>query len=84
MRKFTADEVRAFDPSLSAAEVAETVALLNEPPVSMRERWAAEEDDLARAMLDPPKIGRDGLTEAQRRVNAFADDLGLPIPFPPK
>lgn len=47
-------------------------------------RWALENDDLVRSMLNPPKIGPDGLTGVMRGVNEWAVAQGLPIQFPPK
>lgn len=84
MKKFTEQDVLAVEPGLTAPEIAEVLAMLHEPPVPMEQRWAEENDDIVRMMLSPPKRGRDGLTDALREVNAFADERGLPIPFPPK
>ncbi len=84
MGKFTTEDVLAVDPGLSAAEVEEALAELNAEPGSLEEAWEGDARDIVRAVTEPLKIGRDGLTGAMRAINADAAAQGLPIPFPPK
>lgn len=83
MKKFTAADVAVFSPDLSPEDIAEVLGMLNEEPIPMVERWARENDDLVRSIVTPRKLGPNRLRNALRELNEWAEEQGLPIPFPP-
>ena len=76
----TFEEVRARFPKLTDEQIRDVVRRLNTPPLSVKEIWANED------VFDgpPPVMDADGLTEPMRRLNRFAEERALPLPFPPK
>ena len=83
MKKFTAQDVLAVNPGLAADVVARVVEDLNRPPIGTNAVFERDDPSFIAGMMKPPPRDRDGLTEAERAANSFADERGLPIPFPP-
>ncbi|MBL0142652.1 MAG: hypothetical protein IPP91_11265 [Betaproteobacteria bacterium] len=83
-RKWTEQELRAVRPGLTGVEIADLLLRVNRPSTPYANRMDADDPGLVNCILNPPPRDKDGLTSAMRKVNAFADQRGLPIPFPPK
>ena len=83
-RIWNAADLKALMPEITDGEAADLLARLNKPTTPISERWNDETAGMVRTLKAPPlPLGQDGLTAAERTVNAFADAQGLPIPFPP-
>ena len=78
-KALTEQDIRSLAPGLSTEDIAKALAILNRRPVATRDAG-----NVVKALTEPLKRDRDGLTAAMRTVNAFADERGLPIPFPPQ
>lgn len=83
MKKFTSQYVLAANPGATPYVVAAALVEVNAPASTLQEHWAAEDADIIASFKDPPALDRGGLTAAMRTAKAFADERGLPIPFPP-
>jgi hypothetical protein len=85
MKKFTAEDVLAINPGASPEHVARVLEGLNREPVTPDRIYEIDDESLVQNILRSLDYrGPDGLTEAERKSNAFAEAFGAPPPFPPK
>lgn len=83
MKKITVEDVLRIDPKLTVEDAERAIAFLERTPLTPDELYARDDPGFIHSILNPLARDRDGLTAPMREINAFADERGLPIPFPP-